>query len=620
MCGFLGEMVFGSQLTEPDRFQRLLALSHSRGPDGSEIEEIGNRLRIGFNRLSVVDLSDNARQPMWSPSKRYLIVFNGEIYNHLELRNKLFGKGSNLKSYGDTATLTACIDEWGIEKTVNQLDGMFAIGIWDQHKNCLSLVRDFAGIKPLFYGWNGETLVFASQFNQISRHPAFHKEPINQEVLKLYLAQHFVPPPFGLLKNTYSLNPGEFITFHIDGGKKTGIYWNFPEYDKVSIEENDAVEQVAHELNKAVKAKMMSDVPLGAFLSGGVDSPLVCAQACSKTTKDFETFTMKTNSVVHDESHLSRQYAEFLGTKHHIIEMNANNSLDSLEKAVAAAGEPLGDISILPTWKVSKLASSRIKVALSGDGGDELFFGYERFRSIAKNHWLWPFPYPLRYLVRGIDRFFFNDKYVNECVLAKTSGEAHFGLHSRFSNSLIGKLFPDLDNILFPADHYTYGYSNPRDINELLHLMRRAEFYGMLQKTLAKVDRSSMAHSLEVRVPFLKKTMIEKVIPMGISVHQPMKERKRILYKLLQNSFPMIQPEKNKKGFSIPLNCWIRTAFKDHFYQTLLDNKFCQTYGIEKKPIENMLDLHVAGQEDFKWPLFSLYSLAIWAREGRSLA
>ena len=206
MCGLLGEMGFGSRLTESGRFQRLLALSRSRGPDETRVETVGNRLRFGFNRLAVVDLSKNASQPMWSPSQRYLIVFNGEIYNHFELRNQLPRQGKNLKSYGDTATLAACFDEWGIQKTINQLDGMFAIGAWDQHENCLSLIRDFAGIKPLFYGWKGETLVFASQYNQVSRHPAFHNEPINQEVLKLYLTQHFIPPPFGLLKNTYCLS------------------------------------------------------------------------------------------------------------------------------------------------------------------------------------------------------------------------------------------------------------------------------------------------------------------------------------------------------------------------------------------------------------------------------
>ena len=619
MCGILGEVVFHSnRLSDKDRFLSLLNLSIRRGPDYQNYYSNG-QIQLGFNRLAVLDLSEHANQPIHSPSGRYTMIFNGEIYNHIALRENL-PKQYVFHSHGDTETLIACFEHYGMRKTTAKLDGMFAIAVYDHQEKSLHLIRDFAGIKPLFYGWNGKTLVFASQYNQVSRHPAFHNEPIGQEVLKLYLAQHFVPPPFGLLKNTYSVNPGEIITFHTDGKKDSNIYWDFPEYDQVSIEENDAVEQVAHELYSSVQAEMMSDVPLGAFLSGGVDSPMVCYHASSNNPNNFETFSMGSDSPVHDESFLSRQYAEFLETKHYTVEMNAKNSLEALEKAVAAAGEPLGDFSILPSWQVSKLASSRVTVALSGDGGDELFFGYERFCSLAKNHWLWSFPYPIRYLVRGMDRLFVYDKYVNECVLAKTPGEAHFGLHSRFPNSLIGKLIPNLDSISLPKDYDTYEYSNPRNKDELLHLIRRAEFYGMLQKTLTKVDRSSMAHSLEVRVPFLKKTMIEKVVTMGINVHQPMKERKKILYKLLQNSFPKIQPEKRKKGFSIPLTAWIRTAFKEPFYQTLLDNQFCQSYGIEKKTMENMLDLHVAGEQDLKWPLFSLYSLAVWTREGRSLA
>ena len=468
MCGILGELTFRDQLMSSDNFKRILKLSESRGPDNTSMKTVGERLRFGFNRLSVMDTSINANQPMWSPTKRYLIVYNGEIYNHLDLRNNLPKKGAEIKSHGDTATIACCIEEWGIRKVINQLDGMFAIGIWDQHENCLSLVRDFAGIKPLFYGWNGKTLVFASQYNQVSRHPAFHNEPINQKVLKLYLAQHFVPPPYGILRNTYSVSPGEIITFHMDGKKDSVKYWDFPEYYKVSIKEYDAVKQVYNGLHSAVQAELMSDVPLGAFLSGGVDSPLVCYHACYNNFNDFETFSMGSDSLVHDESYLSSQYAESLGTKHHTVKMNANNSLDALEKAVAAAGEPIGDLSILPTWEVSKLASSRVTVALSGDGGDELFFGYERFRSIAKNHWLWSFPYPLRFLIRGLDRMFVNDKYVNECVLAKTPGEAHFGLHSRFPIGLIEDLVPSLSNISLPENFDTYEYSKPREIDEVV--------------------------------------------------------------------------------------------------------------------------------------------------------
>ena len=616
MCGFLGEINFNGNLSDSESFKNLLKLSKPRGPDQTRIEVVGDRIRFAFNRLAILDLSENATQPMWSPSGRYLIIFNGEIYNHTKLRNKLSNRGSDLKSHGDTATLVACIDEWGIYKTIEKLDGMFSIGIWDSVKNSLSLVRDFAGIKPLFYGFNGSSIVFASQYNQISRHPFFCNEPINQEVLRLYITQHFIPPPFGLLRNTYSVSPGQILKFDKNGKKKSSIYWDFPDYAQAKMNDKDALQIVKEELINSVKAELISDVPVGAFLSGGVDSPLISSYANSE---NFKTFSIGSDSPIHDESYLSKKYADSLNTIHHSVEMNAVNSIEALNKSIYSAGEPIGDFSIIPTWEVSRLASESVSVVLSGDGADELFFGYDRFRSISKNHWLWFWPYHFRYFIRGLDRLVFNDKYINSCALSKTPGDAHFGLQSRFPVSLLDKLIPDFVNISLPNAYNTYHYNNPKSIDELFHLIRRAEFYGMLQKTLAKVDRASMSNSLEVRVPFLKKTMVENVIKMGVGVHQPDKKRKKILYNLLQNEFPDIKPEKVKKGFSIPLSSWIRKEFKEPFYETLLEKKFCHSFGIDRRLMEQMLNFHLSGNKDYKWPLFTLYSLAIWNKHSRAI-
>ena len=219
MCGILGEYSPKKKLIALERFKSILDISKTRGPNDTSIKSTHGEIRFGFNRLSIIDLSKRASQPIWSPSGRYLIVFNGEIYNHLELRKKLGDFGRNIKSHGDTVSLAYFIDEWGIFKSIELLDGMFAIGIWDRKARCLSLARDFAGIKPLFYGMNNNGLVFASQYNQISTHPFFKDERINQSVLKLYIAQHFIPPPFGLLKNTFFwliyLHFSNIITYQI---------------------------------------------------------------------------------------------------------------------------------------------------------------------------------------------------------------------------------------------------------------------------------------------------------------------------------------------------------------------------------------------------------------------
>ena len=617
MCGILGEYSPKNRLLPLGKFKYLLEFSNSRGPDESSIISISDEIRFGFNRLAVLDLSKEASQPIWSPSRRYLIVFNGEIYNHIELRKSLGKDQEKITSNGDTVSLAYCIDRWGVEESIKVLEGMFAIGVWDKKEKCLFLARDFAGIKPLFYGKHKNGFVFASQYNQLSNHPFFKNEKINQSVLKLYLTQHFIPPPYGLLENTFSVFPGEIIKLceNLEFSKKR--YWSFPKYDNSTLNYKDAYDIIENEIQTSVREQLISDVPVGAFLSGGVDSPLICNYAKRHIIGNFNTFSIGSNSVIHDETNRSIEYANLLQTKHHIEKMTSGNSIAYLDEILIKAGEPIGDSSILPTWKLSNIASSKVTVILSGDGADELFFGYNRFQSIAKNHWLWNYPFHIRYLIRGLDRLIFNDKYVNECVLASSPGKSHFGLHSKNVINLYDQLVPDLGNISLPQNFNLYKYKNPKTNSELFHMIREAEFYGMLQKTLSKVDRASMANSIEVRVPFLKKKLVENVIKTGISVHSPMKKRKKILYDILLKSFRNIKPQQKKKGFSIPLKNWIRKNYKSVFYEKLLDGNFCSSYGINKKEMENALVEHMEYKRDHKWPLFTMYSLAVWddARE-----
>ena len=617
MCGFLGEVNYTGESIPVSRFKKLLSLSKSRGPNETKIKEIGQKILFGFNRLSVLDLSSNASQPMWSPSKRYLLMLNGEIYNHQDIRKSFNANDGEISSSGDTATVAYSLDKWGIQKTINKLDGMFAIAIFDSFEKSISLIRDFAGIKPLFYGRDSSVLVFSSQYNQISKHPNFRYKHINSSVLKLYLSQHYIPSPFGILEDTYSLNPGEIITFDANGKRNTSYYWSYPSYSESKINDDNIVSDIKTELSSAIRSEMLSDVPIGGFLSGGVDSPLICFEATKFERKNFNTYSLKLDSQMHDESVLSTYFANELNVNNELIKMNSSNALNTLYRSTRAVGEPFGDFSILPTWEISKTASKDITVALSGDGGDELFFGYERFISIAKNHWLWKQPYLIRYFVRGMDKFFLDEKYVNDCILFNNPGEAHFGLHNRFHSSLMKTLIPSIDQVSLPTGYNNYKYKSPRTVGQLLYEIQKSEFYGMLQKTLIKVDRASMAHGLEVRVPFLKKSMIEKVLKYGVSVHQPLKGRKKILFKILKQSFPNVIPELSKKGFTIPLKNWIKSSLKDEFYDKLLDRGFCDHYAINKKYMEKMLHMHSVGKQDLKWPLYTLYSLAVWDNDWR---
>ena len=232
MCGILGELVFGGQpLSSKDKFLQLLQLSNSRGPDSTGYYSNNKNIQFGFNRLAILDLSENGNQPIHSPSGRYTMVFNGEIYNHLDLRCSLPQDKFSFKGNGDTESLIACFDHYGVENTTTKLDGMFSIAIYDNYKSSLYLIRDFAGIKPLYYGFKNRNLIFASQYNQISKHESFYSETIDESVLKLYLSLHYIPSPYGILKNTHSIYPGEILRFEKNGQKYSKTYWNFPEFN-----------------------------------------------------------------------------------------------------------------------------------------------------------------------------------------------------------------------------------------------------------------------------------------------------------------------------------------------------------------------------------------------------
>ncbi len=613
MCGIYGQVIFGNQkLTDKEKFISLLSLSSKRGPDFQGYYSNKKNIQFGFNRLSILDLSENASQPIKSPSGRYIMVFNGEIYNHLELRNSLPKKKFTFKGSGDTESVISCFENFGIEKTISMLDGMFAIGIYDNYNSSLYLIRDFAGIKPLFYGFKNRNIIFASQYNQISRHEKFNFESIDESVLKLYLSFNYIPSPFGILKNTYSINPGEILRFDKNGKRFSKTYWDFPEYSNDCIISDSEIDYVEEHIESAVKAQLISDVPLGSFLSGGVDSPLVSYFAKKNSSGDFNTYCMGSDSYKHDESLAASKFAESLGTIHHNCYMNSKNSLEALEKSILAAGEPFGDFSIIPTWQISKMAKEKVKVILSGDGGDELFFGYERFKSVAKNYKLWGKPYFKRFLIRYTDKIIFNDKHFNDGALFPSAGVSLRGLHFRMPENLLNKLIPDLSTVNLPHDFTLYESKHYSSQNELLYHLRKMEFYGMMQKTLTKLDRASMDHGLEARVPFLQKKLIENILKINIQVHQPMASRKKILFNLLNKLYPSIPKQNIKMGFSVSLTNWLKNDYNKPFREKLLDKNFQHSFGIDDNIITKMLEKHQSGLIDNKWSLFSLYSLALW--------
>lgn len=606
MCGFLAQYNVNTTINCKEELEALLPLSKHRGPDETRFwSNDTQNAWFGFNRLAIQDLSQAGSQPMLSSSKRYCLVFNGEIYNHLELRKKLSVRHWN--GHSDTETILACIEDWGFLKTIEQLDGMFALAVYDEVQNELYCARDFAGIKPFFYGWKNNQFVCASQYNQVRGHPEFQHTAIDPEVLRLYLEQHFVPAPFGLYKYTGQLEPGQWCKVSPKGFEKR-FFWTFPDYQEADIrDEKAALKLIETSLNQSVYDEMIADVPLGAFLSGGIDSPLICHFAQQHLQTKLHTYCIGSDSEVHDEGSLAQKYASLIGTNHLLKQANTTDLIATFDEIMFIGQEPMADFSIIPTYWVSKLAKQQVTVALSGDGGDELFFGYERFASIAKNIHFQHYPYPIKALLYKGDQYLTHNKRVNSVLLANKQSKAHQALHNRFSDQWINNLFPDLQNIQLPDSYNTYNYANTRSIEDLIQKMRKAEFYGMMQKTLRKVDLASMGNSLEVRVPFLKKSFIETSLRIDPLLSFDLHKKKELLKKLLKQKYPTAPIDNVKRGFSVPFGDWLRN---DSFMESVR-NKYLNRldkFGIQQPVLISMLNEQQKGK-DLKWAIFTLINL-----------
>jgi asparagine synthase (glutamine-hydrolysing) len=611
MCGIFGEFFINRELTGEGVFRELNSLNTLRGPDSDGYWRAGiGQCQLGFRRLSILDLTENGNQPMVSPGGDWVMVFNGEIYNYREIRDSLPAGKYNFRGHSDSEVILAAFEHFGVMHTARMLDGMFAIGLYNISGGKLYLIRDFAGIKPLFYAELNGNIIFGSQYDQLSHHPLLMKSGIKQDVLRLYLQLHYMPAPMGILEQTKQLAPGEIISFDKNGRKEVSTFWQFPEPSKNLItSEKEALDLIDEQLELAVAAEMIADVPVGTFLSGGIDSPLVTYYA-HKHLQQIKSFSIGSNSKVHDESEAAARYASLIGCSFNLDMMEAKSAGVILEKVMQGLKEPFADFSAIPTYLVSKHARRQVTVSLSGDGGDELFFGYERFWSMLKNTPYNFVPRPLRYMVYGIDRALFKNRHVNSAFLQPGFAAAHMSMHCRFSNEQVSSLFPDLAETRFPAEFKLYDYTASGD-RSLLHEMQKAEFYGMMQKTLTKVDRMSMANSLEVRVPFLKKTFIENSLKVDAYLSFGANKKKELLKKLLRRKLGDITIDNTKKGFSIPLTRWLREDIKQPVAEAIFDPSFLADFNINGSALETMWKEHMDGR-DHKWPIFTIFSLAKW--------
>lgn len=609
MCGISGEISFGASASDAD-WQQLSDLMYQRGPDDGGHWTDGICTLV-FRRLSILDLTPTGHQPMRSADNRYVIVFNGEVYNFPEIRRDLEQRGIKFRSSGDTEVVLYALITWGVD-ALDKLNGMFALGFYDSQAKRLLLARDHAGIKPLYYVSTPSGIAFGSQYDQILAHPWARHLGLSEDALALYLRLAFIPAPFAVLDDTHMLPAGTWRYISSDGSSRSGRYYSFPQHAEPELRGEEAFEAVEAAVGNAVRRQLVSDVPLGAFLSGGIDSPLVVAKMKQALASGVHTFTIGTGDGATDESADAINYARSLGVEQTIEQVTPQTALDLLEDITGAVSEPFGDYSIFPTMLVSKLARKQHTVMLSGDGGDELFWGYpKRAAPIIRGSRYFRYPRMLRMLMYVAGRITHSAARHDFLRSQSSVGQWHLHFHRHLPEAQLRKIFPGLPSL---PDHYEEYDFNEHDQDLTAQWLRWNEFVSHLTMVLMKVDRASMHHALEVRVPLLDREVID--VAMRVNWQSCLDTETQVgkipLRKALAKHTDFQTTA--KRGFEVPMNAWLRSSLKDVFHDELLAKNELLGLEIDRKGFAAVYDQHLNGQRDYAWGLWPLLSLALWKR------
>lgn len=649
MCGLVG--FFGGDWSSGADAARAMLLrmagciSH-RGPDGTAAWLEGeNRVALGHNRLAILDLSAAGDQPMHSASGRYVIVYNGEIYNHLELRERLTteGRAGPWRGHSDTETLLAAVEAWGIRTALERAIGMFAIALWDREAKELILARDRLGEKPLYYGWQGNgrdrVLLFGSELKSLGSHPSFRRK-IDREALALYMRHAYVPAPWSIFQGIKKLLPGSFLTFGPGGAERLERYWSGAEVAAAGAaaprlaRPEDYVDQLEPLLTDAVGKQMLSDVPLGAFLSGGVDSSTVVALMQAQSARPVRTFSIGFHEEAYNEAEHAKAVARHLGTDHTELYVTAQEAMSVVPQLPTVYDEPFADSSQIPTLLVSRLARQHVTVSLSGDAGDELFAGYNRYKMTAA-HWrrMSRLPRPLRAgLARSMrslspaawDRIASAaSPILPQSLRMSLPGEkiikAASVLPSRSSAELYGSLISiwrDPSSVVLGAGQSGEDAdANGAKLAALgdVERMMASDMLGYLpDDILVKVDRAAMSVSLETRVPFLDHRVVEFAWSIPIDVKMRGGETKWPLRQLLYRHVPRQLIERPKMGFGVPIDSWLRGPLKA-WAEDLLDEERIRREGyLNPEPIRRAWADHQSGRANLQHQLWTVLMFQSW--------
>ena len=625
MCGIAG--VLSSGRIDPLVMRRMVATLHHRGPDDEGIwldPEAG--IALGHRRLSVIDLSAAGHQPMVSHSGRYVLTFNGEIYNHANLRAELESKGSNgWRGHSDTETLLEAIASWGLSKTLRRSVGMFALGLWDRQARKLFLARDRFGEKPLYYGRAGKEFLFASELRAIRAHPDF-SGTIDREALRIFAARGYVPAPRSIFQEISKLEPGTILT--VGGGKEQ--YWAYREVVESGLanplpNEEVAWRELESALIAAIQGQSIADVPVGVFLSGGIDSSTIAALWRKHSSRELRTYSMGFEEAGFDEARHARAVAQHLGTVHHESYVTSTEARDVIPNLPTIYDEPFADPSQIPTYLMSRLARENVTVALSGDGGDELFGGYSRYPTAA-NLWrkMQRVPASLRHAVgaalgklpSGIwDRLAANRAPFPGARLQRTfhrlkGVDSLAELYSSFRDEWTGELSPVIGTASpDPTCELDLDVADGSDLVRMMYCDAVSYLPGDI---LCKVDRASMAHSLEVRIPFLDHRVAEVAARIPIDMKFRNGRGKFILKQLLCSYVPSEVFERPKAGFSVPIGAWLKGPLRPWANDMLSRERLDREGFFSAAMIQKRWQEHLVGRRDATYSLWPILMFQAW--------
>lgn len=639
MCGFTGFWHPEASVSEESLRQlgtKMADRLRYRGPDDHGVwcdPAVG--LVMAHRRLSIVDLSSLGHQPMISSSGRYVLVYNGEIYNAQELRQERIAEGGSFKSQTDTEVLLEGFDAWGVKKVLSKCIGMFAFALWDRETRTLTLGRDRLGIKPLYYGFQGKTLFFGSQLRSFLPHPAW-EGTLDRQALASYFYYSYVPSPQSIYQGISKLKPGSFLEIQQGKEGEEISYWDLEETVKNSLAnplrrtEEDHIADLENLLKDSVGRRMVADVPLGAFLSGGIDSSLVVALMQAQSERPIKTFSIGFNEKDFDESHYAKKVAHHLGTDHHELYVTPAQSQEVIPSLSDFYDEPFADSSQIPTYLVSKMAREQVTVALSGDGGDELFGGYARY-FLGKKMW-----HRLQRLPRGARPVI--SKFATAFTPETWTKIGNYLPTSYFSNQLGDKIQKGVAFLDSGSQEDFYAslcsswesssaaawevVQGAQPLNSAPFTDLPLSFVGKMQLAdtkfylpgdiLTKVDRASMAVSLEARVPLLDHRLFERAWQLPESIKIKEGQGKWILRQILKKYLPEPLFERPKRGFGVPIGNWMRTDLRD-WCESLLSQEALASSGIlNPEPIRQLWQEHLDQTYNRQYSLWNVLMFQMW--------